>query len=46
MENWCVCEGWENSEAPSPLMDAVERSRSKMHGPASLTGYVYMVQVE
>ena len=46
MENWCVCEGWENSEVPFPLMDAVERSRSKMYGPASFTGYAYMVRIE
>ena len=46
MENWCVCEGWENSEVPSSLMDAVERSRSKMYGPAIFTGYVYMVRIE
>ena len=46
MENWCVCEGWEDSEVPFPLMNAVERSRSKMFGPASFTGYVYMVRIE
>ena len=46
MENWCVCEGWENSEVPFPPMDAVERSRSKMYEPASFTGYVYMVRIE
>ena len=26
----CVCVGWENSEVPSPPMDAVKRSRSKV----------------
>ena len=46
MENWCVCEGWENSEVPCPPTDAVERAHSKMYGPVSYTGYVYMVRIE
>jgi len=30
MENWCVWEGWRNSEVPSGPVDAVEKSRSKI----------------